>query len=78
LQVRGKKPIEINDADVAEQVDARDLKSLDGNVVRVRVPPPAPTRRSWPDRQLSPAAETCGGTEDLEEMSVGRTAIANM
>jgi hypothetical protein len=23
-------------------VDARDLKSLDGNVVRVRVPPPAP------------------------------------
>jgi hypothetical protein len=30
-------------ADVAELVDARDLKSLDGNVVRVRVPPPAPT-----------------------------------
>jgi hypothetical protein len=28
LQVRGKKPIEINDADVAELVDARDLKSL--------------------------------------------------
>ena len=27
LQVRGKKPIEINDADVAELVDARDLKS---------------------------------------------------
>jgi hypothetical protein len=23
-------------------VDARDLKSLDGNIVRVRVPPPAP------------------------------------
>ena len=33
----------INEADVAELVDARDLKSLDGNVVRVRVPPPAPT-----------------------------------
>lgn len=32
----------INDADVAELVDARDLKSLDGNVVWVRVPPPAP------------------------------------
>jgi hypothetical protein len=31
-----------NNADVAELVDARDLKSLDGNVVRVRVPPPAP------------------------------------
>jgi hypothetical protein len=27
---------------VAELVDARDLKSLDGNVVWVRVPPPAP------------------------------------
>jgi hypothetical protein len=34
--------MEINDADVAELVDARDLKSLDGNVVWVRVPPPAP------------------------------------
>ena len=33
---------QINDADVAELVDARDLKSLDGNVVWVRVPPPAP------------------------------------
>ncbi len=32
----------INEADVAELVDARDLKSLDGNVVRVRLPPPAP------------------------------------
>ena len=42
MQVRRKKPIEINDADVAELVDARDLKSLDGNVVWVRVPPPAP------------------------------------
>ena len=29
-------------ADVAELVDARDLKSLDGNVMWVRVPPPAP------------------------------------
>ena len=42
LQVQGKKAMEINDADVAELVDARDLKSLDGNVVWVRVPPPAP------------------------------------
>ena len=34
--------MEINRADVAELVDARDLKSLDGNIVWVRVPPPAP------------------------------------
>jgi hypothetical protein len=33
-------------ADVAELVDARDLKSLDGNVVWVRVPPPAPNPAS--------------------------------
>jgi hypothetical protein len=32
----------VTKADVAELVDARDLKSLDGNVVWVRVPPPAP------------------------------------
>src|ERR1700682_4286821 len=46
----GEKAMQINRADVAELVDARDLKSLDGNVVWVRVPPPAPvsvmTRRS--------------------------------
>ena len=36
--------MEINKADVAELVDARDLKSLDGNVVWVRVPPPAPSK----------------------------------
>ena len=35
-------PIGQPDADVAELVDARDLKSLDGNVVWVRLPPPAP------------------------------------
>jgi hypothetical protein len=34
--------MQINNADVAELVDARDLKSLDGNIVWVRVPPPAP------------------------------------
>src|SRR6476661_4861599 len=38
----GKKLWKIKQADVAELVDARDLKSLDGNVVWVRVPPPAP------------------------------------
>jgi hypothetical protein len=44
LMQKEQKAMEINDADVAELVDARDLKSLDGNVVRVRVPPPAPSR----------------------------------
>src|ERR1700682_4649786 len=34
--------MEIKVADVAELVDARDLKSLDGNVVWLQVPPPAP------------------------------------
>ena len=34
--------MQINKAGVLELVDRRDLKSLDGNVVRVRVPPPAP------------------------------------
>ncbi len=34
--------MEIKVADVAELVDARDSKSLDGHVVWVRVPPPAP------------------------------------
>jgi hypothetical protein len=42
----GKKAMQTNGADVAELVDARDLKSLDGNVVRVRLPPPAPDRLS--------------------------------
>src|ERR1700730_5446858 len=42
LPARDEKAMEINKADVAELVDARDLKSLDGNVVWVRVPPPAP------------------------------------
>jgi hypothetical protein len=41
---RGENPIRNNGADVAELVDARDLKSLDGNVVWVRVPPPAPQK----------------------------------
>jgi hypothetical protein len=42
LRVKGKKAMEINTAGVLELVDRRDLKSLDGNVVWVRVPPPAP------------------------------------
>src|SRR5436190_22234655 len=37
--------MQINEADVAELVEARDLKSLDGNVVWVRVPPPAPSKK---------------------------------
>jgi hypothetical protein len=42
LLLKGEKAMQINEADVAELVDARDLKSLDGNVVWVRLPPPAP------------------------------------
>src|SRR6185503_14123021 len=42
LRAKDENVMEIDEADVAELVDARDLKSLDGNVVWVRVPPPAP------------------------------------
>jgi hypothetical protein len=42
LQQKGKFSMGIKYADVAELVDARDLKSLGGSIVRVRVPPPAP------------------------------------
>jgi hypothetical protein len=44
LPASDEKAKGINNADVAELVDARDLKSLDGNVVWVRVPPPAPAK----------------------------------
>ena len=33
-------------AGVAEQADARDLKSLDGNIIRVRFPSPAPFKHN--------------------------------
>ncbi len=46
--------MEIKVADVAELVDARDLKSLDGNVVWVRVPPPAPKFCKQTGLQVSP------------------------
>ena len=56
----------IKHADVAELVDARDLKSLDGNVVRVRVPPPAPrfalTCYTW--RSHTKAISSCRQGED--------------
>jgi hypothetical protein len=38
----------VTKADVAELVDARDLKSLDGNIVWVRFPPPAPEDQTTP------------------------------
>ena len=50
-------------ADVAELVDARDLKSLDGNVVWVRVPPPAPrfalTGYAWRSHAGAREGEAC-------------------
>jgi hypothetical protein len=46
---------------VAELVDARDLKSLDGNVVWVRVPPPAP-------RASPRAAASIAQLEHLEKL----------
>src|SRR5258707_5154746 len=45
LREKRKFSMEVTKADVAELVDARDLKSLDGNVVWVRVPPPAPSKK---------------------------------
>ena len=55
--------MEINNADVAELVDARDLKSLDGNVVWVRVPPPAPrfalTGYAWRSHAGDREVEAC-------------------
>ena len=41
----GKMYYHGQDAGVAEQADARDLKSLDGNIVPVQVRSPAPRRR---------------------------------
>jgi hypothetical protein len=60
---------------VAELVDARDLKSLDGNVVWVRVPPPAPRSaltgyawRSYANRQ--------DGALSFSESEDGRDELA--
>ena len=39
-------------AEVAEQADARDLKSLGGNTIRVRFPSPAPTEKDTVFRVL--------------------------
>jgi hypothetical protein len=43
ISMSGGNALEGLRANVAELVDARDLKSLDGNVVRVRFPPFAPS-----------------------------------
>ena len=37
-------PFKISDAGVVKLVDALDSKSSEGNLVRVRVPPPAPVK----------------------------------
>src|ERR1700682_2280198 len=64
--------MEIKVADVAELVDARDLKSLDGNVVWVRLPPPAPTPQGdvMPDDQNNPFGEDGDdAVDDFERLS---------
>jgi hypothetical protein len=63
-----EKAMEINRADVAELVDARDLKSLDGNVVWVRVPPPAPSQIRFLSARLvrlEPVPNPVTGERDL-------------
>ncbi len=57
----GKKLWKIKQADVAELVDARDLKSLDGNVVWVRVPPPAPAFAREREKAAAPEPSGEGG-----------------
>ena len=52
LSVGAKAVLQGRRADVAELVDARDLKSLDGNVVRVRFPPSAPVNLFWISRSM--------------------------
>jgi hypothetical protein len=42
-----------DNADVAEPVDATDLKSVEGDLVRVRVPPSAPSRREQARKLLA-------------------------
>ena len=68
---------------MAELVDARDLKSLDGNVVWVRLPPPAPrfalAGYAWRShvtpagRILSGAAWRSEGKDDFDERQCGVT-----
>src|ERR1700716_2468335 len=76
-----EKAMGINWADVAELVDARDLKSLDGNVVWVRVPPPAPIdpsrihirRATDPPTRNASSAERVLRTECVSRRSILRS-----
>jgi hypothetical protein len=72
--------MEINDADVAELVDARDLKSLDGNVVWVRVPPPAPrsalTGYAWRSHADPSGRSVSGVSLGFSESEDGRDELA--
>ena len=66
--------MEINNADVAELVDARDLKSLDGNVVWVRVPPPAPSKKRV-SRHRTKAAQCDAAMSAISPPPSSRPAI---
>ncbi len=53
------------DAEVAELVDARDLKSLDQKVMRVRFPPSAPIRHPELSQEVQKHHENPGKTPVL-------------
>jgi hypothetical protein len=71
--------MEIKVADVAELVDARDLKSLDGNVVWVRVPPPAPrfalTGYAWRGRAKIVRVKRVDEERSLQVLDLASQAI---
>jgi hypothetical protein len=71
---RDENPIRNNGADVAELVDARDLKSLDGNVVWVRVPPPAPAF-SLEKSVICPCIATLASRSLTSRFRIGNTRV---
>src|SRR6185503_18266897 len=71
LRAKDENVMEIDEADVAELVDARDLKSLDGNVVWVRVPPPAPRFALWASRGTATSVQEVRRSPGFSESENG-------